>query len=112
LKDLIYTMADAARVVGLSRTSVYRLRAIYADDFPSLPTFRFVLTTWATKRGIPRKRGLHRSLSQSWAVDLRREGATYADIGRTLHITKQAAWALCKRSTPEGGSSESRNVSG
>jgi predicted DNA-binding transcriptional regulator AlpA len=56
-REVIYTRAEMALTLGVSRMSVYCYMAEF-PDFPSaLPTFKRVLRNWAAKRGIPHKPG-------------------------------------------------------
>jgi len=93
---IISTYQDAAEVVGVSRMSLYRLRCIYSD-VPALPTLRFILLDWASKRGVPRKRGRQFSTVGDAVSELREENLTFPEIGKRLGISKQAAFAAWKR---------------
>lgn len=56
-RNVIYTKAEMARTLGVSRMSIYFYIAQF-PDFPSgLPTLKWLLRRWAEKRGIPSKPG-------------------------------------------------------
>ncbi len=54
-RELIYTVSEIAKTLGLSEMSIYRYRR-FLPDFPKLPTFKGGLRNWARHR-VPFKKG-------------------------------------------------------
>ncbi len=54
--EIVANYAEVARMLGLSRMTIWRYRQLYVD-FPKPPTFKVVVRIWAEQKGIPRKRG-------------------------------------------------------
>src|SRR5262245_20079955 len=90
-RELIYTPDEIARVIGVTRMSVYRYRKVY-PDFPTLPNFKSAVRNWAKCRRIPRKKGPYPSHHRAQVIYMReKEGKTFREIGRRLGISFQAA---------------------
>jgi DNA-binding XRE family transcriptional regulator len=95
--EIIRTFEEAARVIGVSRMSLFRYREMLGD-FPPLPTFKIALRWWKQKHGLPRKRGPLPGQRSKMVVFLREEqGLTFAEIGRRLGIQRASAFQLWKR---------------
>lgn len=95
-RELIYSVSEIARTLGLSEMSIYR----YIKDFPTFPkliTFKATVTHWARRHGIPRKRGPLPSGIRRVVVRMREQGKTFRQIGQVLGISHQAAYGLWKR---------------
>jgi len=57
-RELIYSVSEIAKTLGLSEMTIYR----YRRDFPDFPnpnpiTSKGAVTSWARRHGIPMKRG-------------------------------------------------------
>ena len=94
-RELIYTVSEIARTLGLSEMSIYRYRRFF-PDFPKLPTFKGGLRNWAKNR-VPFKRGPLPSEIRRLVVRMREEGRTFRQIGKALRISHQAAHQHWKR---------------
>jgi len=94
-RELIFTVSEIARTLGVSEMSVYRYRRFF-PDFPKLPTFKAGLRNWAKHR-VPFKRGPLPSEIRRVVVRMRGEGKTFREIGKILGISHQAAHQLWKR---------------
>ncbi len=69
-RELIYTVSEIAKTLGLSEMSIYRYRRFF-PDFPKLPTFKGGLRNWARHR-VPFKKGP--LPSEKWRVVVRMRG--------------------------------------
>ncbi len=94
-RELIYTVSEIARTLGLSEMSIYRYRRFF-PDFPKLPTFKAGIRNWAKNR-VPFKRGPLPSEIRRVVVRMRGEGKTFRQIGKVLRISHQAAHGHWKR---------------
>ncbi len=94
-RELIYTVSEIAKTLGLSEMSIYRYRRFF-PDFPKLPTFKGGIRNWARHR-VPFKRGPLPSEIRRVVVRMRGEGKTFRQIGKVLGISHQAAYGLWKR---------------
>jgi DNA-binding XRE family transcriptional regulator len=95
--EIIRTFEQAARVIGVSRMSLFRYREMFGD-FPPLPTFKIALKWWKEKHGLPRKRGPLPGQRSKMVVSLREEqGLSFAEIGKKLGIAKASAWQAWRR---------------
>jgi len=97
-RELIYTISEVARTLGVSGMSVYR----YRRNFPDFPnpnpiTSKAAVTAWARRHGIPLKRGPLPSEIRRVVVRMREKGKTFRQIGQVLGISHQAAFGLWKR---------------
>jgi len=95
-RELIYTVSEIARTLGLSEMSIYRYRRDFGSDFPKLPTFKGGIRNWARHR-VPFKRGPLPSEIRRVVVRMREQGKTFRQIGQILGISHQAAHGHCKR---------------
>ncbi len=95
-RELIFTVSEIARTLGLSEMSIYRYRRDFGSDFPKLPTFKAAVSNWARHR-VPFKRGPLPSEIRRVVVRLRGEGKTFREIGKILGISHQAAHQHWKR---------------
>ena len=99
-RELIFTVSEIAKTLGLSEMSIYRYRRFF-PDFPKLPTFKSGLRNWAKHR-VPFKRGPLPSEKWRVVVRMREQGRTFRQIGKALMISHQAAhqhWKRHKRAT-------------
>ncbi len=94
-RELIFTVSEIAKTLGLSEMSIYRYRRFF-PDFPKLPTFKAGLRNWAKHR-VPFKRGPLPSEIRRVVVRLRGEGKTFREIGKILGMSHQAAHQHWKR---------------
>ncbi len=94
-RELIYTVSEIARTLGISEMSIYRYRRFF-PDFPKLPTFKGGVRNWARNR-VPFKRGPLPSEIRRVVVRMRGEGKTFRQIGKALRISHQAAHGHWKR---------------
>ncbi len=94
-RELIFTVSEIARTLGVSEMSVYRYRRFF-PDFPKLPTFKGGLRNWARHR-VPFKRGPLPSEIRRVVVRLRGEGKTFRQIAKVLGISHQAVHQHWKR---------------
>jgi len=94
-RELIYTVSEIARTLGLSEMSIYRYRRFF-PDFPKLPTFKGGIRNWARHR-VPFKKGPLPSEIRRVVVRMRGEGKTFRKIGQILGISHQAAHQHWKR---------------
>ncbi len=94
-RELIYTVSEIAKTLGLSEMSIYRYRRFF-PDFPKLPTFKGGIRNWAKNR-VPFKRGPLPSEIRRVVVRMRGEGKTFRQIGKVLRISHQAAHQHWKR---------------
>jgi len=94
-RELIYTVAEIAKTLGLSEMSIYRYRRFF-PNFPKLPTFKTGLRNWARHR-VPFKRGPLPSEKWRVVVRMREQGKTFRQIGKILGISFQAAHQHWKR---------------
>ncbi len=95
-RELIYTVSEIAKTLGLSEMSIYR----YLRDFPTFPkpiTFKATVSNWARRHGIPLKRGPLPSEIRRVVVRMREQGKTFREIGKILGISHQAAHGHWKR---------------
>jgi len=95
-RELIFTVSEIARTLGLSEMSIYRYRRLFGDDFPKPITFKAAVRNWARGR-VPFKRGPLPSEIRRVVVRLRGEGKTFRQIGQILGISHQAAHQHWKR---------------
>jgi len=95
-RELIYTVSEIAKTLGLSEMSIYRYRR-YFPDFPKLITSKAGVTNWARRHGIPFKRGPLPSEMRRVVVRMRERGKTFREIGKILRISHQAAHQHWKR---------------
>jgi len=94
-RELIYSVSEIARTLGLSEMSIYRYRRFF-PDFPKLPTFKGGLRNWAKNR-VPFRKGPLPSEIRRVVVRMREQGKTFRQIGQVLGISHQAAYGLWKR---------------
>jgi len=94
-RELIYTVSEIAKTLGLSEMSIYRYRRFF-PDFPKLPTFKGGIRNWARYR-VPFKRGPLPSEIRRVVVRMREEGKTFRQIGKIMGISHQAAHQHFKR---------------
>ena len=94
-RELIYTVSEIAKTLGLSEMSVYRYRRFF-PDFPKLPTFKAGIRDWARHR-VPLRKGPLPSEIRRVVVRMREEGKTFRQIGKILGISHQAAHQHYKR---------------
>jgi len=95
-RELIFTVSEIARTLGLSEMSIYR----YIKDFPTFPnpiTSKAAVSNWARTHGIPFKRGPLPSEMRRVVVRMREGGRTFREIGKILRISHQAAHQHWKR---------------
>ena len=95
-RELIFTVSEIARTLGLSEMSIYR----YIKDFPTFPkpiTFKATVSNWARRHGIPFKRGPLPSVIRDVVVRMREQGKTFREIGKIMGISHQAAHQHWKR---------------
>ncbi len=94
-RELIYSVSEIAKTLGLSEMTIYRYRRFF-PDFPKLPTFKASVSNWARHR-VPFKRGPLPSEIRRVVVRMRGDGKTFRQIGQVLGISHQAAYGLWKR---------------
>ena len=94
-RELIYTVSEIAKTLGLSEMSIYRYRRFF-PDFPKLPTFKGGIRNWAKNR-VPFKKGPLPSEIRRVVVRMREEGKTFRQIGKIMGISHQAAHQHFKR---------------
>ncbi len=95
-RELIYTVSEIARTLGLSEMTIYR----YIRDFPTFPkpiTSKAAVRNWARRYGIPFKRGPLPSEIRDVVVRMRERGKTFREIGKIMGISHQAAHQHWKR---------------
>jgi len=95
-RELIFTVSEIARTLGLSEMSIYRYRRDFGSAFPKLPTSKAGVRNWARHR-VPFKRGPLPSEIRRVVVRMRGEGKTFRQIGKALRISHQAAHQHWKR---------------
>ncbi len=95
-RELIYTVSEIAKTLGLSEMSIYRYRR-YFPDFPKPITSKAGVSNWARRHGIPFKRGPLPSEIRRVVVRMRERGKTFREIGKILRISHQAAHQHWKR---------------
>ena len=95
-RELIYTVSEIAKTLGLSEMSIYRYRQLYSD-FPTPITSKAAVTNWARRHHLPRKRGPMPSDMRREVVRMKEQGKTFRKIGMLLGISHQAAHQLWKR---------------
>ncbi len=95
-RELIFTVSEIARTLGLSEMSIYRYRRDFGSEFPKLPTSKAGVRNWARHR-VPFKRGPLPSEIRRVVVRMRGEGKTFREIGKILGISHQAAHQHWKR---------------
>jgi len=95
-RELIFTVSEIARTLGLSEMSIYRYRRDFGSEFPKLPTFKGGIRNWARHR-VPFKRGPLPSEIRRVVVRMREQGKTFRQIGKALRISHQAAHQHWKR---------------
>ncbi len=78
-REIIFTLAEVARTLALSRMSIYRYRQMF-PDLPKLPTFKASVRGWAERHGLPRKRGPLPGQNRKMAVAMREEGKTLSQV--------------------------------
>jgi len=100
-RELIYSVSEIARTLGLSEMSIYRYRRDF-PNFPKLITSKGAVLNWARHR-VPRKRGPLPSEIRRVVVRLRGEGKTFREIGKILGISHQAAHQHWKRHIEHSG---------
>jgi len=94
-RELIFTVSEIAKTLGLSEMSIYRYRRIF-PDFPKPITFKAAVRNWARHR-VPFKRGPLPSEKWRVVVRLREQGKTFREIGKIMGISHQAAHQHWKR---------------
>jgi len=94
-RELIYTVSEIAKTLGLSEMSIYRYRRFF-PNFPKLPTFKTGIRNWARHR-VPFKRGPLPSEKWRVVVRMREQGKTFRQIGKIMGISHQAAHQHWKR---------------
>ncbi len=94
-RELIYTVSEIAKTLGLSELSIDRYRHDF-PDFPKLITSKAAVTNWARHR-VPRKRGPLPSQIREVVVRMREQGRTFREIAKILGISNQAAHQQWKR---------------
>ena len=102
-RELIYTVSEIAKTLGLSEMSIYRYRRIF-PDFPKPITFKAAVRNWARHR-VPFKRGPLPSEKWRVVVRMRGQGKTFRQIGKIMGISHQAAhqhWKRHIRAIPPG----------
>ena len=99
--EIIRTLDQAAKVLGVSRMSLYRYRDMF-PDFPALPAFRMSLKGWAERYRLPRKRGPIPSHKSRMVASLREQGLTFEEIGKRLRIPRASAFRLWRRGDRRG----------
>lgn len=94
-RELIYTVSEIAKTLGLSEMSIYQYRRFF-PNFPKLPTFKGGLRNWARDR-VPFQRGPLPSEKWRVVVRMREQGKTFREIGKIMGISHQAAHQSWKR---------------
>ena len=94
-RELIYSVSEIARTLGLSEMSIYRYRRFF-PDFPKLPTFKGGIRNWAKHR-VPFRKGPLPSEMRRVVVRMREQGKTFREIGKVMGISHQAAHQHWKR---------------
>ncbi len=94
-RELIYSVSEIARTLGLSEMSIYRYRRDF-PNFPKLITSKGAVLNWARHR-VPLKRGPLPSELRRVVVRMREEGKTFRQIGKIMGISHQAAHQHWKR---------------
>jgi len=89
-RELIYTVSEIAKTLGLSEMSIYRYRRFF-PHFPKPITSKAGVSNWARRHGIPFKRGPLPSEMRRVVVRMRERGKTFRQIGKALMISHQAA---------------------
>ncbi len=95
-RELIYSVSEIARTLGLSEMSIYRCRR-YFPDFPKLITSKAAVQNWSRHRGVPLKKGPPPSERREVVVRMREQGRTFRQIAKVLRISHQAAHQHWKR---------------
>ena len=94
-RELIYSVSEIARTLGLSEMSIYRYRRDF-PNFPKLITSKGAVLNWARHR-VPLKRGPLPSEIRRVVVRMREQGKTFRQIGKILGISHQAVHGHWKR---------------
>ena len=94
-RELIFTVSEIARTLGLSEMSIYRYRRLFFN-FPRPITSKGAVLNWARHR-VPLRRGPLPSETRRVVVRMREQGKTFRQIGQVLGISHQAAYGLWKR---------------
>ncbi len=94
-RELIYSVSEIARTLGLSEMSVYRYRRLFFN-FPRPITSKAAVRNWARHR-VPLKRGPLPSEIRRVVVRMREQGKTFREIGKVMGISHQAVHQHCKR---------------
>jgi len=101
--EILHTHTQVARALGLSRMTIYRYRQWF-PDFPTLPNFKATIQHWASRRGLPLRRGPQPSQRRTLVVHMRREeGKSFRQIARELGVSVQAVWQLWQRHSSASG---------
>ncbi len=87
-RELIYSVSEIARTLGLSEMTIYRYRRNF-PDFPKLITSKGAVLNWARHR-VPFKRGPLPSEIRRVVVRMREQGKTFRQIGKILGMSHQA----------------------
>jgi len=95
-RELIYTVSEIAKTLGLSEMSIYRYRQLYSD-FPTPITSKAAAMNWLRRHHLPRKRGPLPSDMRREVIQMKKQGRTFREIGRLLGISHQAAHGHWKR---------------
>ena len=88
-RELIFTVSELAKTLGLSEMSIYRYRRIY-PNFPKPIAFKAAVRNWAKHR-VPFKKGPQPSEKRRVVVRMREEGKKFREIGKIMGISHQAA---------------------
>ncbi len=102
-REMIYTVSEIAKTLGLSEMSIYRYRRFF-PDFPKPITSKAAVRNWARDR-VPFKRGPLPSEKWRVVVRMRGQGKTFREIGKIMGISHQAAhqhWKKHIRAIPPG----------
>jgi len=94
-RELIYTVSEIARTLGLSEMSIYRYRRLFFN-FPRPITSKGAVLNWARHR-VPFKKGPLPSEKRRVVVRMRERGKTFREIGKIMAISHQAAHQHWKR---------------
>ena len=94
-RELLFTVSEIARTLGLSEMSIYRYRRFF-PHFPKPITTKGAVRNWARGR-VPFKKGPLPSEKRRVVVRMREEGKKFREIGKILGISHQAAHQHWKR---------------
>jgi len=94
-RELIFTVSEIAKTLGLSEMSIYRYRRFF-PHFPKPITSKAAVRNWARHR-VPFKRGPLPSVIRDVVVRMREQGKTFREIGKIMGISHQAAHQHWKR---------------